>query len=287
MILIKTKYKIFIASLLQLPIVFFLKILKKPSQLFINRNGINWFADLNEGIDFSIFLTGKFEHENSNFFKKTICKNDIVFDIGANIGAHTLPIANYVGECGMVHAFEPTKYAYEKQKKNISLNPKISNRIKLNQIMLIDNNNNEQVSALYSSWPLNFSKQEHKKHLGNLRSTEGCKSLTLDQYILDNKIINVKLVKIDVDGFEIEVLNGGKNFFKNQKPKLLIELAPYTFEERGKKFSSLINLIKEINYELFTIKGLKKLPTDYKLIEKIIPKGGSINVIGKYVKNVN
>ena len=119
MILIKTKYKIFIASLLQLPIVFFLKILKKPSQLFINRNGINWFADLNEGIDFSIFLTGKFEHENSNFFKKTICKNDIVFDIGANIGAHTLPIANYVGECGMVHAFEPTKYAYEKQKRKI------------------------------------------------------------------------------------------------------------------------------------------------------------------------
>ena len=40
--------------------------------------------------------------------------------------------------------------------------------------------------------------------------------MTLDQYVFQNKIQNVKLIKIDVDGFEIEVLEGGQIFFQTQ-----------------------------------------------------------------------
>ncbi len=281
MIKLKTKYKIFVASLIRLPIVFFLKILKKSNNVIVNRNGLVWSLHLNEGIDFSIFLTGKFEYDISDFLKKNINENDVIFDIGANIGAHTLPIANLVGKYGKVYAFEPTYYAYEKLKKNINLNSNLKKRIVINQIMLAEKENSKNVSALYSSWPLGFEKHRHPIHFGNLRSTKGYKSQTLDRYVNINKITNVKLVKIDVDGFEIKVLIGGKNFFKKQKPLILIELAPYTFRESNQKFSTLINLLNRMNYKLFLIEKNIKLPNSSKLIEKLIPKGGSINVIGK------
>ena len=46
---------------IQVSIIFFIKLFKKTTKLSIFREGINWFVDLNEGIDFSIFLIGKFE----------------------------------------------------------------------------------------------------------------------------------------------------------------------------------------------------------------------------------
>ena len=79
-----------IASILQLPIILFFKIFKKSTKIFVVRNEINWLIDLNEGIDFSIFLTGRFEYDISSFIKQNVSKNDIVFDIGANIGASYL-----------------------------------------------------------------------------------------------------------------------------------------------------------------------------------------------------
>ena len=62
---------------------------------------------------------------------------------------------------------------------------------------------------------------------------------------------------------------------------LLIELAPYTFEERGKSFAELINLLYKEGYDLFDINNQKKLPNSIDDLIKLIPEGGSINVIGK------
>ncbi len=286
MILIKTKHKILLARLFQVPIIFFIKLFKKTNKLLVIRNEIKWFLDLEEGIDFAIFLTGKFEIDTSSYFKSIINKGDIIFDIGANIGAHTLPMAKLVGENGIVHAFEPTKFAYDKLEKNISLNPNLNNRIIVNQIMLTDKKNKKPVPKLYSSWPFDSKLQEHKKHCGSMQSTDGCKSKTLDEYVLDNKVSGLKLIKIDVDGFEIEVLMGAKNILKKNKPILLIELAPYTFEERGKSFSKLINLLFNLGYALFDIKNKKKLPNSIDKLMHIIPEGGSINVIAKCIYNV-
>ena len=197
MLVIKTKHKILLARLAQVPIIFFIKLFKKTIKLRVCREGVNWFVDLNEGIDFSIFLIGKFEIKTSSFLKSIIKEGDTIFDVGANIGAHTLPMAKSVGKNGIVHAFEPTKFAFNKLTKNILLNPALGNRIVANQIMLTDKINKKPELKLYSSWPFEEKLQEHKKHCGSMQSTEGCKSKTLDQYVSDNKIINLKLIKID------------------------------------------------------------------------------------------
>ena len=51
MLVIRTKHKILLARFIQVPIIFFIKLFKKNTKILVCREGINWFLDLNEGID--------------------------------------------------------------------------------------------------------------------------------------------------------------------------------------------------------------------------------------------
>ena len=122
-----TKTKIFIASVISNPFVWFVKSIFDSKITNVKRKGIYWELDLDEGIDFSIFIFGFFEKETSRALDRLVNKGSVVIDIGANIGAHTLPLARLVGKKGKVYAIEPTKYAYRKLIKNLSLNNDINN----------------------------------------------------------------------------------------------------------------------------------------------------------------
>ena len=277
--LLKTKYKIALARALQFPIIILRKMVGLPMVVCVNRNGIRWLLNLNEGIDFSIFLTGKFEHRTVDAIAKFVEAGDTVIDIGANIGAHSLPVAKLVGKSGRVIALEPTHFAFEKLNNNIKLNPELSSQILADQVMLMGSPNSKLEAELYSSWPLAKKHQEHKKHCGKLQSTEGGKASTLTDYIFSHGIEDVKLVKIDVDGFEIEVLRGGIDFFENQKPTIVMELAPYTLDEQGESLETLINILSSAGYCLHNQDNGKPLSHDPGVLRSIIPDGGSINVV--------
>ena len=64
-----------------------------------------------------------------------------------------------------------------------------------------------------------FKRNKHAKHLGE-KSTNKSNSLTLDEFIVLNKISKVDFIKLDVDGFEYNVLKGGINFLKDKKPPI-------------------------------------------------------------------
>ena len=123
----------------------------------VKRHGIQWSLDLNEGIDFSIYLIGSFEPRTHRLYRKIIKPGQTVLNIGANVGSHTLPLAKLVGNYGRVVAFEPTAFAYGKLMVNIALNPKLSHRIIPKQAMLVAGSQARLEPALFSSWPLENS----------------------------------------------------------------------------------------------------------------------------------
>ena len=143
----KTKHKILFAKI----IFFLLSIFKKNTIVRIKRNNINWELDLSEGIDLSIYIFGKFEYEIVKaILKHKLSKKPIFLDIGSNIGAQTLQLS----ECfkkATIHSFEPTTFGFQKIKKNISLNPKLSSRIILNQAFL-SSKKNKLPRKVYASW---------------------------------------------------------------------------------------------------------------------------------------
>ena len=280
-LIIKTKNKIALARLIQVPIMFVRKLFKLKTKVITRRKGFKWFLDLDEGIDFAIYLYGQFEPATAKAISSFVNPGDVVLDVGANIGAHTLPLAQVVGTNGRVIAFEPTKYAFSKLVDNLSLNPEWAERISLEQIMLLGDENSLPAAALYSSWPLGGSKQQHAKHCGKLESTEGAKACTLDSYIARNEIDRVKVVKIDVDGFEVEVVRGGLNFLKQQHPIIVMELAPYTLEERGSSLETLLGMLSDVGYVLRNQDNGHPLPIQAPELRAYIPDGGSINVVAR------
>lgn len=274
--MLNTYQKIKIAQLLYFVIMSFRRLCFLPSSIIKKRRGIYWSLDLKEGIDLAIYLLGGFEIGTLRQYAKLIRPGDIVSDIGANVGAHTLPLANLVGDQGKVFAFEPTEYAFQKLIKNISLNPLLASRIMPQQIMLVDTESNDLPPSVYSSWPLHHSDELHKAHRGRLMSTQGAITTTLDDFIKKINLQKLHFIKLDVDGNEYEVLTGGKETLKKFKPTLIMELAPYSYESID-KFDRVLHLLWELGYKISNISNGKILPNDPLKIRKMIPSQGGIN----------
>ena len=279
---LKTAHKIALARVASSCILFIRKIRGLSKHAIVRRGGIWWNLDLSEGIDFSIYLLGGFEPNTLKLYTNIVKPGDTVLDIGANVGAHTLPLARLVGNQGKVIAFEPTRYAIGKISANIELNKELIDRISVNQVMLVADDNERLESEIYSSWPLfEKGKNVHPEHLGKLMNTEGAVATTLDLALKRYKIKKIGFMKIDVDGHEYSVINGGKETLLTHRPLILMELAPYLFDPKSCKFENMIALFSKLKYSLLDGDTGKPLPLDADLLRAMIPVGGSKNVLLK------
>ncbi len=276
----KTKTKIRLASVISRLIVFFRSLFGRGHRAIVLRNGITWDLDLNEGIDFSIYLLGMFERSTVNTYKKLLLPGNTVLDIGANMGAHTLLMAHAIGTHGKVFAFEPTQYAYLKLVRNVSLNPVLAKRIHIEQMMLSDRDNLSPSPALYSSWKLTTPRVlRHPKHLGELMDTAGARTEQLDDFVNRLNLNRIDFIKIDVDGNECTVLRGAQRVLKIFRPKILMEFMPYGLEESGHSLKELMAILKSAGYKILSVPNLAPVPENPEEISKLIPDGSSINVL--------
>lgn len=243
----------------------------------VRRRGINWVLDLAEGIDFAIYLTGGFEPTTMAAYRRLLRPGDIALDIGANMGAHTLPMARLVGETGRVAAFEPTAGAHARLTTNVAANPDLAERIAVLQMMLTRDGAVPPPPAIYASWPMRSVPASHPRHLGVPVSTEGARALPLDQALAEAGITAVKLIKMDVDGYEMDVLTGAEETLRRRRPAIIMELAPYTWQEHGEAVDGPVALLQDLGYRFHTLK-MQPIPDGRQLVRDI-PPGHSINVI--------
>lgn len=247
------------------------------------RRGLRWQLDLNEGIDLSIYLLGGFELRLLRLYRTLVHHGDVVLDIGANIGAHTLPLGHLVGKTGRVVAFEPTQFAFQKLQRNLALNPELVDRTVCEQIMLGEMADIAVPEGVYSSWPLTGDSQLHKKHGGRLMPTIGARTSTLDAYVEHAGIRRVDLVKVDVDGHECAVLRGARSTLMELRPRLIMEFAPYAMEDTRASVEELCEVLSEYRYRLYEASTGKALPESARDLRRLVPDGCGVNVIGAAV----
>jgi FkbM family methyltransferase len=279
--ILTTKMKITLAAIAYQAVVMGRKIVGKSDCATVRRGGTQWDLDLNEGIDFSIYLLGAFERSTVRTLRKLVKPGDIVFDIGANIGAHTLGLAQSVGPTGRVFAFEPTDFAFAKLKRNLVLNPNLLARTDARQILLAAQVNAPRQTEIYASWPLKTDASVHPKHRGRLVTTLHASVDTLDRLVEREGIERLNLIKIDVDGFEYPVLKGGLRTIAKFRPLLVMEMSPYVHAEQNQSFEALVALLRDCGYSLQDASTWEPLPLRSDLLEALIPDGASINVIAR------
>ena len=277
--MLSTRAKIKLARALSSAILCGRRILRRSAEVTATRRGITWRLNLKEGVDLSIYLLGGFEIRTIRRYQELLRKDDVVLDIGANIGAHTLPLAQIVGPAGKVYSFEPTAYAYAKQLANISLNPQLASRISAHQMMLMASDASPLPDSVYSSWPLEVADDLHTDHLGRLMGTEGASGGTLDRFIQSRGVDRVDFIKIDVDGNELAVLKGARATINRFKPRIMVELAPYVHSDNPQLFDDLLSELIGASYKFYDMNNGRLLPQNFEELKRAIPEKGGLNVL--------
>ena len=157
------------------------------------------------------FLFKNYEYEKQLVFTLLIQPQDVFFDVGANIGLHSYYVQKNIKDVNII-AFEPLQNNVTYIKETIA-NNKFTN-IKVENTAL-----GNQLGTIY------FDVQ-HNNSVGNITTTNTgieVNITTLDKYTNDNNIYP-NVLKIDVEGAEGDVLNGGKYFIEKIQPILIIEL---------------------------------------------------------------
>lgn len=279
--MLSTKSKIALAAAASLVVSGTRRLAGRGPAALVRRGGHRWALDLREGIDFSIYLLGGFERGTAGALRRLVRPGDVVLDIGANVGAHTLGLASSVGPSGCVVAVEPTDGAFAKLARNVALNPEIASRVRLRQCLLADAEDSAMPAALYSSWPLRPDEAVHPQHGGRLVATSGASVATLDALVQREGLTHVDLIKIDVDGFEARVLAGGGETLTRHRPILVMELAPYVHAGAGGSFSDLVARLASAGYEAVDAGRGTRVPLDVQALESRIPAGSSLNIIAR------
>lgn len=277
--MLDTNHKILVARELSRVMVGMRWLLGRPSTLLARRRGAWWSLDLREGIDLSIYLLGGFEVRTLAQYARLLRPGDIVLDIGANIGAHTIPLAMLVGATGRVISFEPTAWAFRKQLANIALNPEIAARINPHQMLLVGSSESALPEAICSSWPMERAADLDQQHGGRRMSTSGAICMKLDDLLEREGIQRINLVKLDVDGNELDVLRGASRMLHVLRPPIILELAPFVHKHEPTRFDDLIGMLKSASYRLEEMTTHRSLPMDPCALRSRIPQGGGINAL--------
>lgn len=233
----------------------------------IQREGILYRVDLTKTIDFGIFRGG-WEPTTIKFLKEILTPGATVIEVGANIGAHSLLIASTIGKNGTLWAIEPTLFANKKLKENISLNTQINN---INIIeTLISNNCSDLVDiSINSDWSLNGA--QSPEVFANKPV------ITIDVLVSTNSINALNLLKVDVDGFDLKVLQGARDTLKNLKPIIYCELCEYALNANGDSIDGIFDLLEGLGYKCFS--EVDRSPITASLAKMIVGQDKSINGI--------
>ena len=180
--------------------------------------------------------------EYDRFLPKVISKikeNESIIDIGANVGDTLLRFLN-INTKPFFYCIEADDFFFKylkKNKKSFDINTH-------NNIFLIKTLVGDQLQGNLSE------STTGTKSL--IQSNVGTKSKKLDDIILHYNIKNIKLIKVDVDGFDYNILFSAINELTNNKPDIFFEFMP--LNESGKKsYIKLIEKLNEIGYSNWTI----------------------------------
>lgn len=199
------------------------------------RDGVMIFNPLDRYIGRSLDLYGEFSAGETRLFSQLIKSGDTVIDVGANIGAHTLWMAQRAGPAGRVIAFEPQRSVFQMLCANMALNA----------VMNVD-----------AYWAASGSQRGHitvprmdptivgnfgALSLGTADEGDSVQLMSIDELNLDS----CGFIKVDAEGMESDVLEGSRSTIRRTKPILYVE------NDRNDLSGVLIEAILSMEYNLW------------------------------------
>lgn len=186
----------------------------------------------------AIFIYGECCGIERDFLNSLVRAGDVVIEVGANIGCHTVALAKSVGTNGKVYAFEPQRACYSLLQSQIALN-------QIENIYAYRRGAGRTKSKLWVP-KINYGVAGNfgGVELSNSQTAnaEEVEIVALDELLGDTPCA---LMKIDVEGMEEDVIRGGVDIINKNSPIIYVE------NDRLAKSKSLIALLLDLKYRLW------------------------------------
>lgn len=220
-------------------------------------------------------LMHKYEEGTVKLVKRVARQGMTIIDVGAHIGYYTLIFSKLTGKTGEVYAFEPEEENFNLLQKNVKKlkNVKITKKAVSDKAGFIDFYKAEGSTGLHSVLPSDFRK--------NKTSVE---SANLDNFVQEEKINNIDLIKIDIEGGEPYAFLGAKKILSQPSLMVIMEFTPSNFSLSG---INAIDFLKNFEFSGFSVYKIKndgdtqKINTQKLNIEELMNKEESINLFLK------
>jgi FkbM family methyltransferase len=178
---------------------------------------------------------GESSEIEQEFFRQLVRTGDLVVEVGANIGTHTVGLSRLVGPSGVVFAFEPQRLVFQSLCANLALN-QCANVYAFNEALGAQ-------SGEIAVPATNPFAQGNFGGLSLIGATSGdrVRMRTLDSL----QLAACHLLKVDVEGMEIDVLRGALETIAKFRPALYVE------NDREEKSKELIGLVFDSGYHAY------------------------------------
>jgi FkbM family methyltransferase len=222
-----------------------------PCFRMVVRNGLRLRLDLSQYIDWTSYFCMDPEHKRLVY--PHVKEGMIVLDIGSNMGEMALNFAKRTGPSGKVIGFEPVPENYMRCTFNFTMNE-------------FDHLYAENLALGRDSGMLYFDSMPLHNSGGAVLTTTPSKQsvdvnmTSIDAYVLHQKLTKVDFIKIDVEGFEMEVLSGAENALLKYRPMLCVEVNDEHLRRFGSSEDELMDFLARHRYStrVITPKVLSK-----------------------------
>lgn len=224
-----------------------------PSLRVAERNDVLFTLDISKLLEHHLYFYLDPDPGLDNVYRM-IRPGFTVVDAGAHIGHVSIRFAQYAKR-GFVHAFEPDAHSFQRLKENVLLNDFENIRIYPQALGAFAGN-----KSLYRIDPFNpgmnrILEQDPQVFYGR----EEVEVITLDQWHEQNRIHKIDLLKIDTEGYELHILEGGKNMIQRCKPILYLELIDLNLQQHGYDHRKVLHWLNEKGYSVLEATSMKPL----------------------------
>jgi len=190
------------------------------------------------GISKELFMYKVHEPVTTSLLQQNLRPGMTVVDIGSNIGYYVIIESLQVGPKGHIIAFEPFPDSFKILQKNISLNS-LKNTVKSLQKAI----GSRTGAATFYTYPM-ANWNSFTKH------GESARKIEIDMTTLDclEEIKTTDFVRMDVEGFEVEVIQGMSSLLGKWRPMLCIELHPHIIDPQ--KLVEMVRYLESLGYGL-------------------------------------
>jgi FkbM family methyltransferase len=238
-------------------IITYLKLRNDDNLVLRNIQGSKMYLDLSDlGLSWELIVRGIHEERATKVLRQEVKEGMTVVDIGANLGYYALMEASIVGDKGQVYALEPVRRNFDILCKNIRANGyenvkayciAVSSSSGTAKMTLTNRSNWGSLLDVNGEAVSEYAKANKNRLPKQIVEVP---TISLDEFLAEQGVHQVNFIRMDLEGYEIEVIKGMTNTLENMPSplKLFIEMHCKAFTNPEDTIGSLLQRLLNLGF---------------------------------------